>query len=174
MRQNIVDIEDICWVDDKETISKKEVKNDSFEAAAVLKYAFQYWRDNDVAWSYVGRMVCLEKFKSLTAEAGVEVEDVEEPEEMKKTNKIREGWLSRSYHFCFRGWRRRRRTVMHRWCSSAVLSVLLCLSFFVFCFRNKSKCNMLCCLDRCYFSYFEYVSSQVKMYSLTKHLFNKS
>ena len=49
MRQNIVDIEDICWVDDKETISKKEVKNDNFEAAAVLKYAFQYWRDNDVA-----------------------------------------------------------------------------------------------------------------------------
>lgn len=43
-----------------------------------------HWQDNDVVWHYVGREVCLEKFKSLMAEAEVEVEDVEEPEKVKK------------------------------------------------------------------------------------------
>lgn len=83
--------------------AKKEVEDGSFEAAAVLKHVLQHWRDSDVV-RRMGREVCLEKLKSLMTEAGVEVEDVEEPEEVKKkADKKKRKMTRRSYRFCFRG-----------------------------------------------------------------------
>ncbi|CEG68550.1 hypothetical protein RMATCC62417_04793 [Rhizopus microsporus] len=79
----MVDVEEVYWGDKKKTI-KKEVEDGSFEAEAVLEHMLQHWRDNDVVRHYVGREVCLEKFKSLMAEAEVEMEDDEKPEKVKK------------------------------------------------------------------------------------------